>query len=165
MAVRTGRPIGRLAIGGILFDHDIQVTGRRALSETEPIPFPPRESGSRHRTDGPRHEGAGHPSQDVPSITSFNRQELSTIMAVYGRKVAAGEWRDYALDLTRDKAIFSIFRRTAEFPLYRIEKAPRLARKQGAYSVVTATGLILKRGPDLARVLTVLERGVRIVKT
>ncbi len=86
-------------------------------------------------------------------------------MAVYGRKVAAGEWRDYALDLTRDKAIFSIFRRTAEFPLYRIEKAPRLARKQGAYSVVTATGLILKRGPDLARVLTVLERGVRIVKT
>ncbi|MGA7116329.1 MAG: DUF2794 domain-containing protein [Hyphomicrobium sp.] len=96
-------------------------------------------------------------------MTAFNRQELSAIMAVYGRKVAAGEWRDYALDMTRDKAIFSVFRRATEFPLYRIEKNLKLARKQGAYSVVTTTGLILKRGHDLARVLTVLDKGMRVV--
>jgi len=84
-------------------------------------------------------------------------------MAVYGRMVAAGEWRDYALDMTRDKAIFSVFRRATEFPLYRIEKNLKLARKQGAYSVVTPTGLILKRGHDLARVLTVLDKSLRVV--
>lgn len=72
--------------------------------------------------------------------------------------VAAGEWRDYAIDFLRDQAVFSVFRRTSEAPLYRIEKTPRLARRQGAYSVVAAGGLILKRGPDLARVLAVLEK-------
>ncbi|MCU0954250.1 MAG: DUF2794 domain-containing protein [Hyphomicrobium sp.] len=96
-------------------------------------------------------------------MTAFNRQELSAIMAVYGRMVAAGEWRDYAIDLNRDKAVFSVFRRTTEYPLYRIEKTPRLARKQGAYSVVSTTGLILKRGHDLARVLAVLDKSMRVV--
>jgi hypothetical protein len=76
--------------------------------------------------------------------------------------VAAGEWRDYAIDFGREKATFSAFRRASEVPLYRIEKCPRLARKQGAYSVVTATGLILKRGTDLKRVLAVLEKGLRL---
>ncbi len=76
--------------------------------------------------------------------------------------MAAGEWRDYAIDFGRDKAVFSAFRRTSEVPLYRIEKCPRLARRQGSYSVVTATGLILKRGNDLARVLGVLEKSVRL---
>jgi len=85
------------------------------------------------------------------------------ILAVYGRKVAAGEWRDYAIDLGRDKAVFSVFRRASEVPLFRIEKNPRLARKQGAYSVVAPAGLILKRGHDLARVLTVLENRPRLV--
>jgi hypothetical protein len=85
------------------------------------------------------------------------------ILAVYGRKVAAGEWRDYAIDLGRDKAVFSVFRRTSEVPLFRIEKAPKLARKQGAYSVLAPAGLILKRGPDLARVLSVLESRPRLV--
>lgn len=84
-------------------------------------------------------------------------------MAVYGRKVAAGDWRDYALDLSADKAVFSVFRRTSECPLYRIEKCPRLAKRQGTYSVVAPAGLILKRGHDLGRVLAVLERGVRLV--
>lgn len=86
-------------------------------------------------------------------------------MNVYGRKVARGEWRDYALDLLRDKAVFSVFRRTSEVPLYRIEKNPKLARKQGAYAVVAAGGLILKRGHDLERVLAVLESRLEVVAT
>jgi hypothetical protein len=77
--------------------------------------------------------------------------------------VAAGEWRDYAIDFTREKALFSVFRRSSEMPLYRIEKEPRLARRQGAYSVVAATGLILKRGRELTPVLRVLEKPLRVV--
>lgn len=94
----------------------------------------------------------------------FMRRELNEILAVYGRKVAAGEWRDYALDMGRDKAVFAVFRRTSEYPLYRIEKNPRLARKQGAYSVVTASGVILKRGNDLRRVLAVLDKHLHVVE-
>ncbi len=126
------------------------------MSESEPIQFSPRAESSRQRADA----GGAH---DTGLLTSFSRQELSAIMAVYGRKVASGEWRDYALDITRDKAVFSVFRRTTELPLYRIEKIPRLARKQGAYSIVTTTGLILRRGHDLARVLSALDRSVRLV--
>ena len=77
--------------------------------------------------------------------------------------VALGEWRDYAIDFMRERAVFSIFRRSTEVPIYRIEKDPRLARKQGAYTVVTQTGLILKRGHDLARVIAVLDKPVRAV--
>ena len=87
---------------------------------------------------------------------------MTEILDLYGRKVAAGEWRDYAIDFGREKAVFSVFRRSSEVALYRIEKNPRLARRQGAYSVMAATGLILKRGPDLARVLGVLEKTVRL---
>ncbi len=94
---------------------------------------------------------------------SLNRRELKLIFDIYGRKVAQGEWRDYAIDVLRDKAIFSVFRRTAEHALYRIEKNPKLARKQGAFSVIAASGLILKRGHDLARVLRVLEPESRFV--
>ena len=83
---------------------------------------------------------------------------MSEILNVYGCQVAAGEWRDYALDFGRDKAVFSIYRRASEWPLYRIEKDPRNARKQGAFSVISATGLILKRGHDLKRVLEVLDK-------
>ncbi len=126
------------------------------MSEIEPIQFTPRATSSRQRSDA---GGASEPG----TLTTFNRHELSAIMAVYGRKVAAGEWRDYALDITRDKAVFSVFRRATEFPLYRIEKNLKLARKQGAYSVVTPTGLILKRGHDLARVLTALDKSIRVV--
>jgi hypothetical protein len=88
--------------------------------------------------------------------------ELNQILNLYGRKVAAGEWRDYAIDFGREKAVFSIFRRTSEVPLYRIEKNPKLAMRQGAYSVVAATGHIMKRGHDLARVLGVLDQKVRL---
>ncbi|MEO8668683.1 MAG: DUF2794 domain-containing protein [Bauldia sp.] len=94
---------------------------------------------------------------------SFNRQELNEILLIYGRKVADGEWRDYAIDHLREEAVFSVFRRSSEVPLYRIIKQPRLARRQGAYSVVAATGLILKRGHDLANVLRVLDKGLRLV--
>ena len=87
----------------------------------------------------------------------FDRRELSTILNVYGRKVAEGEWRDYAIGAGRETATFAVFRRTAEMPLYRIEKRPKLRHRQGLYSVVAATGHILKRGHDLAQVLRVLE--------
>jgi hypothetical protein len=99
----------------------------------------------------------------APSRVSFDRAELTAILNLYGRMVAAGEWRDYAIDFMPDKAVFSVFRRASEMPLYRIEKEPRLARRQGAYSVVAATGLILKRGRELAPVLRVLEKPLRVV--
>ena len=98
----------------------------------------------------------------TPQI-AFDRTELRTIFNLYGRRVAEGEWRDYALDFRRDKAVFAIYRRTSEMPLYRIEKDPLLARRQGAYAVVAAGGLVLKRGHDLARVLAVLEKPRRAV--
>ena len=82
---------------------------------------------------------------------TFNRLELNRILNLYGRMVAEGEWRDYAIDFLKDRAVFSIFRRASEVPLYRIEKDPKLARKQGAYSVVSAGGQILRRGHDLTR--------------
>lgn len=124
------------------------------MSEAEPIQFSPRVHAGI--------AGAAHVTSSNSSATYFNRLELREILALYGRKVAAGEWRDYAIDFGREKAVFSAFRRASEVPLYRIEKCPKLARRQGAYSVVTATGLILKRGNDLCRVLGVLEKSVRL---
>jgi hypothetical protein len=93
----------------------------------------------------------------------FNRQELNEILSVYGRMVADGEWRDYAIDQLKEKAVFSVFRRSSEMPLYRIEKQPKLARRQGAYAVITTTGLILKRGHELRNVLKVFDRKIRLV--
>ncbi len=101
----------------------------------------------------------------APAVVSFDRWELGEILRLYGRKVAAGEWRDYAIDFTPQRAVFSIFRRTSEAPLFRVEKNPALTRKQGAYSVVAATGMILRRGNDLARVISVLDKAVRLVRT
>jgi hypothetical protein len=94
---------------------------------------------------------------------TFSRRELDRILGLYGRKVAAGEWRDYAIDFLKDRAVFSVFRRSSDAPLYRIEKNPRLARRQGAYSVVSVTGLILKRGHELERVLRVLDKSLSVV--
>jgi Protein of unknown function (DUF2794) len=94
---------------------------------------------------------------------SFDRSELNIILGVYGHKVASGEWRDYAMDFGREAAIFSVFRRASEVPLYRIVKDPKLARKQGTYSVVAQGGLILKRGQDLAQVLRVLFKRPKLV--
>lgn len=99
----------------------------------------------------------------APARVTFNRIELNRILNLYGRQVAAGEWRDYAIDFMKDRAVFSIFRRSSEVPLYRIEKDPRLARKQGAYSVISATGHILRRGHELERVLLVIDRKLSVV--
>ena len=102
------------------------------------------------------------PLAPVNRVT-FDRRELNRILGLYGRKVAAGEWRDYAIDFLRDRAVFSVFRRASEVPIYRIEKDPRLARKQGMYSVISATGLILRRGHELERVLLVIDRKIAVV--
>lgn len=93
-----------------------------------------------------------------PQEVHFDRQELGTILGLYGRMVAAGEWRDYGISSLREVAVFAVFRRTAEQPLYRIEKRPKLRHRQGLYSVVAMDGQILKRGHDLKTVLRVLER-------
>ncbi len=95
---------------------------------------------------------------------SFDRAELRAILNLYGRKVAEGEWRDYAIDFLKDVAVFSIFRRSSEMPLYRIVKDPSLARRQGAYSVTTTGGLILKRGHELERVLQALDKPLKLVR-
>jgi len=126
------------------------------LSDIDPISFRPRHAGN---CDAP----AAPSSSDAVSQTSFNRHELTTILDLYGRKVASGAWRDYSIDLLREKAVFSVFRRASEFPLYSIIKDPRQARRQGAYSVVAAGGLIMKRGHDLKRVLGVLEDRLDLV--
>ena len=99
----------------------------------------------------------------APRQVTFTREELRQILDVYGRKVAEGEWRDYAIDFTRDRAVFSIFRRSSEVPLYRVEKDPRLARRQGAYAVVAGTGLVMKRGHDLRQVLRALDKPLKVV--
>jgi hypothetical protein len=88
----------------------------------------------------------------------FDRLELKRILDTYGRMVMAGEWRDYAIDFRDDVAVFSVFRRTTEMPLYSIEKRPKLKDRQGQYSVVAAGGQVLKRGHELSAVLRVLER-------
>ena len=103
------------------------------------------------------------PAPARPTTVTFDRRELSELLNLYGRMVAAGEWRDYAIDFLKDKAQFSVFRRSSEMPLYRIVKDPALARRQGAYSVVAATGLILKRGSELSRVLRVLDKKLSVV--
>lgn len=93
-----------------------------------------------------------------PAQVAFHRTELSLILSLYGRFVAAGEWRDYGISCLREVAVFSVFRRTAENPLYRIEKRPKLRDRQGMYSVVGMDGQIIRRGQDLKTVLRVLER-------
>ena len=117
------------------------------LSELEPIVFP----GGRRRMRPPA------------SRVTFDRGELHRILDLYGRKVAAGEWRDYAIAFLRDRAVFSVFHRAAEVPLYRIEKVLGLQRREGAYAVVTASGQVLRRGHDLRRVLRALDRGLTVV--
>jgi len=101
----------------------------------------------------------------APDQIAFHRTEFSVILALYGRMVAAGEWRDYGISHLKDMAVFSVFRRTAEQPLYRIEKRPKLRQKQGQYAVIGADGRVMKRGSDLKTVLRVLERKlIRVVR-
>jgi hypothetical protein len=123
------------------------------LSEAEPIQLRPRLRA------GPATTPFAHVR---PSTTFFTRKELDTILNLYVRKVAAGEWRDYAIDFGRDRAVFAVFRNASEVPLYRIEKSPRLARRQGAYSVVAASGRVLKYADDLRTALAALDLRVRL---
>jgi hypothetical protein len=108
--------------------------------------------------------GGGSPARSPATPVSFlnqvtfNRRELNRILDLYGRMVAAGEWRDYAIDFLKDRAVFSVFRRSSEVPLYRIEKNPKLEQRQGAFSVISATGHILRRGHELDRVLRVIDK-------
>jgi Protein of unknown function (DUF2794) len=108
--------------------------------------------------------GGGSQVRSAPSNqVTFSRRELNRILDLYGRKVAAGEWRDYAIDFLKDRAVFSVFRRTSEVPIYRIEKNPKLERRQGTYSVISATGLVVRRGHELERVLRSIDRSLALV--
>ncbi|MGH6989691.1 MAG: DUF2794 domain-containing protein [Stellaceae bacterium] len=119
--------------------------------------------------DPSQSRGGGYPARRTPAPVAqnvqvtFSPRELKRILDLYGRMVAAGEWRDYAIDFLKDRAVFSVFRRASEVPLYRIEKHPKLARRQGAYSVISATGLIVRRGPELERVLRSIDRSLSLV--
>jgi len=115
-------------------------------------------------TDPSQSLGGGSPARNTAPLNqvTFSRRELRRILDLYGRKVAAGEWRDYAIDFLKDRAVFSVFRRSSEVPLYRIEKDPRLERRQGAYSVISATGHILRRGHELDRVLRAIDKPVLV---
>ena len=125
----------------------------------------------------PSHQGTAHPTggnvvplqgarvapSAAPPPVVFHRRELDLLLRVYGRKVAEGEWRDYAIDFTRERAVFSCFRRASEMPQFRVVKDPKLARRQGAWSVLAANGAVLKRGHELAQVLRVFDRKPRLV--
>ena len=116
----------------------------------EPIKF--------HRARLQSLEGAREFQPAAVPGTRFDRAELNRILTVYGRMVAAGEWRDYALDFLDEVAVFSIYRHASEMPLFRVEKRPKLRARQGQYAVIAAGGLVLKRGHDLAQVLKVFDK-------
>lgn len=99
-----------------------------------------------------------------PLPVTFHRRELDAILWIYGRMVGEGEWRDYAIDHLKDRAVFSVFKRSGEMPLFRIEKNPKLAAKQGAYSVINVNGTILKRGHELRQVLKVFDKTLKLVE-
>jgi hypothetical protein len=129
--------------------------------EIDPSQFPGGERSGAGRPSAAH--AAAQPNTPITLQVTFDRRELGRIFGLYGRKVAEGEWRDYAIDFLKDRAVFSIFRRSSEMPIYRIEKSPRLAQRQGAYSVVSATGLILRRGHELDRVLRAIDHSIRVV--
>jgi hypothetical protein len=93
-----------------------------------------------------------------PMPVTFHRLELNQILRVYGRMVGEGEWRDYAIDHFKEKAVFSVFKRSGDLPVYQIEKNPKFAAKQGAFSIVNTQGRILKRGHDLAQVMKFFDK-------
>jgi hypothetical protein len=108
-------------------------------------------------------EPPSQPNRPVQPIVAFDRRELTQILSVYGRKVGTGEWRDYAMDFLKDRALFSIYARVSERPLYVVEKNPKLRHRQGQYMVTNQQGRILKRGHDLAQVLRVLDPDLMVV--
>ncbi len=119
------------------------------------IPKSRPESRSRSKPAANNH---AKPSRQVHKQVTFDRRELNQILRIYGFKVAAGEWRDYAIDHLNERAVFSVYRKTSEVPLFQIEKNPKLANRQGAYRVISVAGQVLKRGSDLRQVLLVFEK-------
>ncbi len=117
-----------------------------------------RDSNLFYISNRPDHIANARKRAEAFHTVSFDRKELNQILRVYGYRVASGEWRDYAIDMLKERAVFSIFKRTSEVPLYSIEKNPKLARKQGAFSVVNASGHIMKRGHELAQVLKFFDK-------
>jgi hypothetical protein len=105
-------------------------------------------------------DGGVPPAQRQRPYVGFDRRELHTILTLYGRKVVAGEWRDYAMDFLKDRALFSVYKRASEKPVYVIEKNPKLRARQGQYMVTGQDGRVLKRGHELDIVLRVLELAV-----
>ena len=134
---RSGRSRGRV-------DFACPCATLRPVANADPIPF--------------RAPPLGGVQRPGPAQVHFDRRELGAILGLYGRMVAAGEWRDYGISALRDVAVFSVFRRTAEMPLYRIEKRPKLRARRQTYAVIGVGGHVLKRGDDLPAVLRVLER-------
>jgi hypothetical protein len=98
------------------------------------------------------------PAQPARAVTFFERRELDRLLRLYGQMVAAGHWRDYAIDGLREAAVFSVYRRASESPLYRIEKRPALARRHGAWAVIGQGGVVLRRGHELEQVLRFFDR-------
>ena len=98
------------------------------------------------------------PQGGQPSQVGFDRAELNRILDLYGRMVAAGHWKDYAMQLGRDAAIFAAFHRAAERPEFRIEKRPALRARQGMWALIGEQGMVLKRGHDLGPILAPVER-------
>lgn len=94
----------------------------------------------------------------APDQVGFERLELNRILDLYGRMVAAGHWRDYAIQFGRDAAVFAAFRRAAERPEFRVEKRPALRNRQGMWALVNEAGAVLKRGHELGPVLAPVER-------
>ncbi len=116
-----------------------------------------------HSTPQPQNTSGG-PRRTAPEIVTFNRSELTTLLDVYGRKVASGDWRDYAMDFLKDRALFSIYQRNSERPMFVVEKNPKLRNKQGQFMVTNQQGRVLKRGQELAQVLRVLDAQIAVVK-
>lgn len=125
------------------------------MSDAEPIDFIHRRASAGSSAAS---AGGTQGNGDLRRPVFFDRRELDSILRVYGQRVAAGEWRDYAIDANLGEAVFSVFRRTSEMPIYRVVKAPKDMRRQGAYRVLGASGAILKRGHDLGQVLRVFEK-------
>ncbi len=117
---------------------------------SEPIPNQPAHSNVVYLHSGRQSPASG--------VISFHRRELDQILQLYGRKVGSGEWRDYAIDMMKDRAVFSVFRRSSEQPMFMIEKNPKLHTRQGAWSVAGSNGQILKRGHELTNILKFFEK-------
>ena len=153
-------PAGRLPVCGLRagnagpFAKSAQTAVRHSLFRlAQPADSRQSEAMAFH---GTRAFGHG-PNADVPTVTSFNKFELNIVLTTYGRMVAAGDWRDYGISHLRHVAVFSVFRHTAEHPIYRIVKQPRLSEQQAKYQIVGMDGRIFRRGNDLARVMRFFE--------